>query len=528
MMITVRHYAPAVLSGIVLFLAFPASNAHFLAWVALVPLVWKSTSLSPRAAALHFLIAGWIFHTLTLQWLAANIFWAGGWALWGQQFMVWALTLFWALSGWLWRTACQRSSFWGGALLLAALFVIVEWIHAHTLTGFGWPALAHSQGPDLPLLQWAALGGTSAVAFILVLFNALVALALARKPRRYIRLACAAFVLVAAHGLGYLMMQPATHAEKPLRVGVFQANYPNEMKWDQEYVLDMVDSAVMRSRALKQHENVDLVVWPEAHVMYDYTQPEILDRLTTLAREESLFVFTGTVRTDPETRAGYNSSVLIDPRGQVVDVYDKVHLAPFGEYDPFGGMIPGIGQVVPGGVTHGAGQKVLSVGEHTLGPLICFETLFAAMAANLRAQGADFLVVITNLAWFGASNAVPQEIELARLRAIETRLPLVHAANTGISGVFDPYGRLQAVNDYVTPSGGYIRGLTKGGNPRATMGRRLVGAFDLASPAGIRSPAGQRFAPLAALAGAGALLLLALRAKAESHPDGASKARAAG
>lgn len=507
MMTSLRHFAPALLSGILLFLAFPAANLHFLAWFALVPLIWKAARLAPRAAAGHFLIAGWVFHTLTLQWLAANIFWAGGWAVWGQQFMCWALTLFWGLAGWLWSLAHRRSPMYGGALLLAALFVCVEWIHAHTLTGFGWPALAYSQGPNLPLLQWAALGGTAVVAFLLVAVNAWVALALADCGNRLLRIVLAAATVLAAHGVGYVLLAPAAYDDDALRVGVFQSNFSNEMKWDPEYHLNMVESAVARSRALKEYEDVDLVVWPEALIMTDFSHPLIREQLQALAAAERLYLFSGSVRNDPENGAGYNSSVLVGPEGEVAGFYDKVHLAPFGEYDPFEGKIPGLSQVVPGSISHGSGQKVLPMGPHTMGPLICFETLFAPMARHLREAGADFLVVVTNLAWFGSSNAVAQEIELARLRAIENRLPLVHAANTGVSGVFDPYGRLQVVDAFVH-GGRYYQ--HQGLAPMMTVHQRRVGAFNLATPAGVMFPPGQRYASHVAAALSLLLLLLVL------------------
>jgi apolipoprotein N-acyltransferase len=510
MMTSLRRAAPALLSGVLLFLAFPAANLHFLAWFALVPLIWRATRLSPGAAGAQFFCAGWVFHTLLLQWLAVNMFWAGGWAVFGQQAMVLALSLFWGLGGSLWRLAHGRSSVMGGAVLLAALFVCVEWIHAHTLTGFGWPALAYSQGPNLPVLQWAALGGTGIVAFFIVACNGWLALAVSDRGNRLLRLVLAACVVVGSHVVGYMLLQPATYAEEPLRAGVFQSNFPNEMKWDREYHLDMVESAVARSRSLKQYEDVDLVVWPEALIMTDYRRPDLLDQLRQLATAESVYIFSGTVRDDPENRAGYNSSVLVGPGGEVVDYYDKVHLAPFGEYDPFEGRIPGLSAVVPGSVSHGSGQKVLPVGSRTLGPLICFETLFAPMARQLREDGADFLVVITNLAWFGSSNAIPQELELARLRAIENRLPLVHAANTGISGAFDPYGRFRPADAYVGPNGRYYKNEAEVINPMSTAHQRLVGAYDLAEPGGIFFSPGQQYFAHVGAALATLLFLLAL------------------
>ena len=193
-------------------------------------------------------------------------------------------------------------------------------------------------------------------------------------------------------------------------------------------------------------------------------------------------LFAGAARYDSFNRT-YNSSYLIDTQGRVAGVYDKVHLAPFGEYVPLSGILPFINAFVPtiGDLKPGDEQKVFDVDGRKMGPLICFEVLFAPMAETLRRDGADFLTVITNLAWFGRSNAIPQELEIARVRAIETRLPLVHAANTGISGVFDPYGRFEHSNAFVSQQGKVFR-LREDTGPADTIMQRLAGTYALPEP----------------------------------------------
>ncbi len=193
-------------------------------------------------------------------------------------------------------------------------------------------------------------------------------------------------------------------------------------------------------------------------------------------------LFTGAARW--EDGRAYNSSYLIDEDASILGVYDKIHLAPFGEYIPFAQYLPFVGRFVPsiGQMTPGTEPAVLRVGDRALGPLICFEMLFPPMSQRLRANGADFIAVVTNLGWFGRSNALPQEIDIARIRAIETRLPLVHSANTGISGVFDPWGRFSMVDAIVHPAG-HLVATRDGIRPRDIIMHRLVGAFDLAQPA---------------------------------------------
>jgi apolipoprotein N-acyltransferase len=142
-----------------------------------------------------------------------------------------------------------------------------------------------------------------------------------------------------------------------------------------------------------------------------------------------------------------------------------------------------------------------------VGPLICFEVLFAPMSETLRDSGADLLVVITNLAWFGSSNAIPQELEIARLRAIETRLPLAHCANTGVSGMFDPWGRFDDVDLYVGAGGP----VNRPDLPQAAkVGLRFAGRFPVAAPGQRLIPGGPVYVPRVALVLACLLIVIGL------------------
>lgn len=226
----------------------------------------------------------------------------------------------------------------------------------------------------------------------------------------------------------------------------------------------------------------------------------MIEPIAALARERQTPVFTGAQRDAPATGEGYNSSALILPSGEIVGYYDKTHLAPFGEYVPFGKILPFLNKVVPAmsDLTPGTEPKVFGVNGPRFGPLICFEVLFAPMAQRLRAQGAEFLVVITNLGWFGASCALPQELEIARFRSIETRLPMVHVANTGRSGVFDPYGRFTAIED--APAGHAVG-----------VGDRIAASLPVPPPAKLPWVPGPRIAPLIfSLCAAGMVLALLL------------------
>lgn len=448
-----RSYGWALASGVLLAWAFPTFHLYPLAWVALIPLLSSTLGQTPKVAAARFFAAGWIFHTIVLQWLMANLFWAGGWAIVGQQAICIALGGYWALLGLLWPWINRR---WPGARaawLFAACWISMEWLQARLFTGFAWAALGYSQGPDLWFAQVASLGGVILLSGLLVVVNALIAQGLRDPGRRGSRLAVAGAVIVAAHGIGYGLLGPETPPRADYSAGLYQSNYSQQMKWDPDFQDEMLDLAFAQTAAVLEQESAQVFVWPEALIMDDFRKPEVLSALQTFAGSTQTPLFAGAVR--EEGGKSYNSSVLMRPDG-TYEWYDKIKLAPFGEYIPLESWLSFLeGFGAAGGQSSGAEHKVIEAGGRKLGPLICFEVLFSPLASQCRALGADYLVVITNLGWFGLSNVLGQELELARFRAIENRLPLVQCANSGISGVFDAYGRLSVIDGYVNARGRY-------------------------------------------------------------------------
>jgi apolipoprotein N-acyltransferase len=467
-------YGIALLAGGLLAMAFPSWDLWPLAWLAPALLVWRMAPMTPGAAAAQCFAAGYVFHLLVLHWLTANIMWGGGWATVGYLLICIPLALFWGVLGAVWAWVRKKCPRLGGALTLAIFWVVLELIHARIFTGFGWTALAYSQGVNLVFLQWAAVGGVALVAFFMVLFAALLGLALRESRLRWPRLAGAVLLLVLTHTGGTLLLGDASYAKR-LRTGLVQPAYAQELKFRGLAASDLKDQALRLSLAHFSPGEIDLLVWPEATLLYDPATAPTRGEIGALASELGAFLFSGSVRS--EEGRGYNSSVLVGSGGGLLAQYDKVHLVPFGEYMPFAEYLTFLRQIVPADAHPGGDQMVLPLrddGEdlgRALGPLICFEVLYAHMAEELRALGADVLVVVTNLAWFGRSTALAQELELGRLRAIETRLPLIHAANSGISGVFDPYGRFTGMLH------------AQGYHPRITANHRAIDAFDVAAPA---------------------------------------------
>lgn len=505
-----KRYGPAILSGMLLAFSFPGFHFFFLAWVALVPLLVSTRNSGPRECFGRFLLAGYVYHAILLQWLLTHFYWAGGLAFLGHQLLTLYLAFFWGCIGALWAWLRDRLPRAPAPVTLAVLWGAMEFVQDVLFSGFGWSSLGYSQGPDLAFLQLASVGGSILLSVVLVLFNGLMAESLRRRAKeRLLPLAAAGAVLVLAHAAGWALLAKPAYGEPRYTVGVLQANFPQEIKWDPEFAVDMVWRAAEKSQSLAARVDVDLFVWPESLV----TQPletENLAILQALTRATGAALYTGATRLVEQGEGQYNSSVLLDDQGNLIDYYDKIHLAPFGEYIPFGAYLPFLHQVVPvEDLAHGKEPKVLSAGGRRFGPLICFEVLFRGMSQRLRRDGADFLVVITNLGWFGMSNALPQELEIARVRAVETRLPLVHSANTGISGVFDPWGRFEPLRGRIGAQGQYWE-VEEPGARQAMIMRRGIQAFPVAKAAPQPFGRGPELFPVLALISA-ALLTLAGR-----------------
>ncbi len=513
---------PATASGLAVALCFPRFNLFFLAWAALLPLLWRCRELSPVQGALHFFWAGFVFYLVLLHWLMANVFWAGGWAFVGYVLLSLVMAAYWGVLGAVWRAVAPHLPAWAGALLLLpSLWFLMEFLQARLFTGFGWGALAYSQGPHLSLLQWAAVGGTGLVSAMLVASNGLLAAALTMQRRRWAPVVLAIVIAIAAHAGGSAMLEAPEYNDDSPVAGIIQPNFSQEMKWDPAFAHAMVTLTADASRALTERGPVDLFVWPEALIMVPFelapdeerapadevdVDSQVAMQIRELAQDTGAALFTGAHGWHDVRRGWINAGLLFNRDGEPADHYTKVHLTPFGEYVPFADYLPFVDQLVPaiGRILPGYEHKTLESNGHRFGPMICFEVLFAPIAEQLYRDGADSLMVITNLAWFGGSAAIEQELAIARLRAIETRLPLLHAANTGITGQYDPWGRFTLVDTAFRSGRPYdarslppldAAPIAEGVMPAHTIQERAGGRFRIPKPGARPWQAGPRTAP---------------------------------
>jgi apolipoprotein N-acyltransferase len=400
--------------------------------------------LEPTRTAL----VGWAFgagyFALTLVWIVepflVDIARHGWMAPFALVFLSSGLALFWAGAFWLARDLPMRP------IALVLCWTAAEFLRAYAFTGFPWasPAQAAIHGPISTVL---ALGGPHATNLLLLLVAALVTLPAGSAPRTMRRTGQAALFFGVALALSLPDVRPPS-VTTGHRVRLVQPNAEQHLKW-QPAMAEMFLERQLELTAAPPEAGAappDLIVWPETAVpwLLETAQP-VLDEIAL--RAEGTPVVLGVLRRSGDGLR--NSLVVLSEEGAVSALYDKHHLVPFGEYIPMRPLARRLGlQALAarmGGFESGPGPEVLDFGP--LGkalPLICYEAVFAH-GVNRSPDRADFLLQITNDAWFGQYVGPQQHLAQARMRAIEQGLPLVRAANTGISAVIDPLGRVTAM-----------------------------------------------------------------------------------
>jgi apolipoprotein N-acyltransferase len=437
-------------------LSFPKFGHGAVAWVALVPLLAALHGTAGwRAARLGYL-AGAVSSLGLLYWTALVVIQYGGLPIGvGIAIMValcLAVALFPLLFGW---AAARLVSAFGTAGLLGAPFVWVatELLRTHTFFEFPWCLLGYSQHAFPPVIQIASVTAVYGVSFILAVSSSLVAYAVleTRRPRRRAALVTLALAAGATWGGGAWAMRRPLPETGRVVVGLVQGGIRQEDKWVPEYAEDNVDRH-LRLTEEAARRGARLVVWPESAVPFLWDRDvSLAARLRGAVRTHGIYLFFG--GDDLETggdgaRRIYVGAKLLSPEGRLVARYRKMHLVPFGEYVPLqpvftlGGRFAAKLVQEVSDFSPGTEPVTGEVDGHRIGGYICYEAIFPALVRLFPAQGAELLVNVTNDAWYGTTSAPYQHVAMAAFRAVESRRYMVRAANTGITAVVDPWGRV--------------------------------------------------------------------------------------
>jgi apolipoprotein N-acyltransferase len=441
-----------LLSGLLLFLSFPMFGSGILAWVALVPLFYALKNVKPREGFKLGFLTGLIAHVGILYWISYVVVQYGNLPVYMGIMVMLLLAAYLSL-----YTACfamgvvfLRAK--GGTLFLSAplLWTILEFARSHFFTGFPWENLAYSQYLYGNIIQIADMTGIYGVTFAIVLVNAVIYdVLLVRSGRRYLpaEMATACAVIAFIYGYGHFRtaeIRGSLSKAYPIEVKLVQGNIDQNMKWNDRYQSETLD--IYRTLSLQSIQaKGGLIVWPETAAPFYFERPDPLrNAVVDVARMSGQNLLFGSPSYEEEKgKVSYrNSAYLLRPDGAVAGRYDKVHLVPYGEYVPLRRFFPFIGKIVAavGDFRPGLGFDPIESDGRRLGILICYEGIFPEAARDYKRKKADLLVNITNDAWFGRTSAPYQHLSMTVFRAVENRLYLVRAANTGISAIIDPTG----------------------------------------------------------------------------------------
>jgi apolipoprotein N-acyltransferase len=414
---------------------------------------------SPRRTFLLGLTTGAVYFSGTLYWLVETMTTFGGLATPTAAFaaavLVAYLSLFPAAFA-LILSRLYRTMGKGAILLAPAVWVATELGRQYVWDGFPWELLGYSQVTVLPVAQLASVTGVYGLSGLLAMTASAAAFVVIDRGRQRWIVAASVAALVAGCAVwGTLRLRDSALLQTgdPVRVAVIQGNVAQDDKWNPE-LRDAILNRYVEMTRQAIARGARFVMWPESSTPFFFEHDPVRGGIIhRLAREANVTLLIGSdqvepVKASPEvkrpTETYYNAAFIVKPDGAVGAVYRKMHLVPFGEYVPLKDLLFFVGPIVEAvsAFTPGTEAVLLPVEGHLASTAICYEVIFPSLIRQFVLNGSELLTTITNDAWYGRSSAAYQHWDQASMRAIEQGRYLARAANTGISGFVDPYGRV--------------------------------------------------------------------------------------
>jgi apolipoprotein N-acyltransferase len=431
---------------------FPRLDIAWLSLFCVVPLLLLIPGNSRGRLFWYFLFAGFLFRIGNLYWIYFVI----------QHYsrvhpilvigilllLCVTLALCWGIFGWGLGFLSSRMGLERALMVAPFLWVVTEWFLIRFQ--FPWDLLGYSLYREHAIAQAASFFGVYGLSGLLIAINASIAIFIILQ--RYYYTVVVACLIVVASLYGHWRMSQLPEGSE-VRVGVVQASIPQDVKINYEFAEQVNKKHIQMTRELLDSGQADIVFWSESSTMYpflaggDWSQ-QVID----LVKSRRVPILLGS-----DAYIGtkvYNSSFLINGEGKIAGQYSKIYLVPFGEFVPFKSFFFFADKLVPeiSDFTPGFSYTEFPLDGKTFAVNICFEVVFPQLARILCQNGASLLVTITNDAWFGKTCAPYQHFAMSVMRSIETRRYLVRAANTGISGIVDPYGRIIQKTDIFVPA----------------------------------------------------------------------------
>jgi len=477
-----QEWGFALTSGVLLVLSFPKFGHPAIAWIALAPLLVALASRGSLARAFGLgLLTGAVYLGGSLYWLTGVMARYGGINTAGAMAINAAFVAYLALYPALFAVVMRRLSIaFGASALVAAPFVwtATELGRMYVFTGFPWVLLGYSQAAVLPIAQAASVSGVFGVSAIVASASAALAGVVLARAWRPAVIVLAGVVLLA--GWGYVRASNAelTHQGQPVRIGLVQPNVPEEERETPGKGPEILQRALSMTREAMGKDamgkTVALVVLPESalspYTLEDF--PDVSREVRQVASAAGVPILLGSDQyqwpaTGPrrEPEKSFNAAFMLSGDGTTAAVYRKMHLVPWGEFVPLKDWLTFVGPLVTAigrGFDAGDEETLLPLGAHRISAAICYEIIYPDLVRRFVAQGSELLTTITNDSWFGDTSAPHQHFEQASMRAIEEGRYLVRAANTGVSGIVDPYGHVLARSEIYQPAviSGEVRLLT--------------------------------------------------------------------
>lgn len=442
-------------SGILLFLSFPKFEFHFLVWFSLTPLLIAIGDKTPQEAFLSGLITGLVYNIGIIYWVTFVVVQYGYLPLYLGISAMLLLALYLSVYVALFAAGVVFFARRNIAVIISApvLWICLEYGKSHFLTGFPWENLAYALYDNLHLIQIVDITGTYGLSFLIVIISCVfyeIVTSSGVERKKTVSLLMGSIIIIGmvfAYGLYRVdtVKDMESHGNVT-DVVIAQGNIDQSLKWSPEYQYKTLN--IYRDLSLKMAQaNTDLIVWPETAAPFFFQNIDDKHRLLLrIARERQSYLLFGSPSflNEKGRRVFQNSAYLISPSGEIVGKYDKMHLVPYGEYVPFRKfffflekLVVGVGDFVPG-----SELKPLALDGGKTGILICYEGIFPQISRSYRKKGASLLINITNDAWFGTSSAPYQHLVMTAFRAVENRVYIIRAANTGISAIIAPTGQI--------------------------------------------------------------------------------------
>lgn len=454
-----QSYLPIILSSFLLISAFPKINLSFLVWIALVPFLIKVIKAKNSAESFKIgLIFGTIFFYGCQYWIYHSINFYGNISFLTSLSIVLLLCLYEGLYIGIFAVLLNRihhKTKFPITLTAPILWINLEYLRGILFTGFPWSMLGHTLYQSLYLIQICDITGVYGLTFLIMLSNSIIALffynhSINNKKTLELFISAASFIILIIIVIIYSQEKINFYASKkgsPLTVSIIQPSIEQDKKWDPQYQSDVMK--IYKELTLSSlKDKPDLIIWPETSLPFLYgTDKELTDNFNEFQKTLNTYLLFGSIlirQISAENFKYSNSAILLSPAGKIVYVYDKIHLVPFGEYVPMSDVLFFVDKLVPSIGTFVQGKRYVTAQSEidNFATLICYEIIFPNLVRKFYQQNNNFIVTITNDAWFGTTSGPYQHFIISIFRAIENRKSLIRAANTGISGIIDPTGKI--------------------------------------------------------------------------------------